>query len=169
MTRFRSSSLAWIVLAAVPALLVALGLWPGLGTYGQGYLPEILAPERTAGGDFEELARLVRLWLAAALGLCLVVGFIFWLTLKSRWRSLLRTFDAPQLLGFRGLVWRGRVVGSLLCGALLGVGLMALAPPLRGLSAAAWVVTIALCAAASLLQYLATVFAVDTRRLYRGR
>jgi hypothetical protein len=168
--RFRATTVGWWVLIAIPGLLVLLGVWPGLGVYGQGLLPEVLAPESTSRGDFEELARLVRLWCGVALGLACAIGVLFWFSLRGKWRRLLRHFDASKLLGYRGLVWGGRLVSTLLCGALLGLALMAVAPPMRGLSAAAWVVTIALCAAAALLQYLATVFgASETRRLHAGR
>lgn len=170
MPRFQPRSIGWWILFAVPALLILLAVWPGLGVYGQGFLPEILAPESTSRGDFEELARLVRLWLGVTLGLACAIGLVFWLTLKSKWRRLLRSLEAGRLLGYRKLVWRGRVVGSLLCGAVLGLALMALAPPMKGLSAAAWVVTVGLCAAAALLQYVTAVFgSVETRRLHAGR
>lgn len=170
MPRFRPTAIGWWILSAVPGLLVLAAVWPGLGTYGQGLLPEILAPERASRGDFEELARLVRLWLGVALGLACLIGLAFRLSLKYRWRRLLRGFDASTLLGYRTLVWRFRPMGSFCCGAALGLALMLFAPPMRGLSAAAWVVTIGLCAAAALVQYITAVFGLlETRRLYTGR
>lgn len=170
MSRFRVTTIGWWFLVIVPGLLVLLAVWPGLGVYGQGVLPEILAPESTARGDFEELARLVRLWLGVTLGLACVIGLVFRWSLKRRWRLRLRSFNAASLLGYRRLVWSLRPIGCLICGAVLGLGLMLLAPPMRGLSAAAWVVTIALCAVAALLQYISAVFGlVETRRLHAGR
>lgn len=168
--RFRASSVVWWILIAIPMLLILISVWPGLGTYGQGMLPEILAPESTSLESFEGLARLVRLWCGAALGVASGIGLLYWFSLRNKWRNLLRRFEASTLLGYRGLVWGRRLVGALLCGAILGLLLMAVAPPMHGLSAAAWVVMIASCASAAVLQYLATVFgASETRRLHGGR
>lgn len=169
MSRFRVTAIGWWFLAIVPTLLVLLAVWPGLGVYGQGFLPEILAPESMLQGDFE-LARLVRLWLGVTLGLSCVIGLIFRQLLKRAWRLRLRSFDASALLGYRRLVWSFRPIACLLCGAALGLGLVVLAPPMRGLPAAAWVVTVALCAVAALLQYITAVFGlIETRRLHAGR
>jgi hypothetical protein len=168
--RFRVIEVGWWFLIAIPPLLGLLAVWPGLGTYGQGLLPEILASESASGEAFEALARLVRLWCGVTLGLASTIGLLFWFSLRSKWRGLLRHFDASKLFGYRGLVWGSRLVSAFICGALLGLLLMAVAPPMRGLSAAAWIVTIAMCGAAALLQYLATVFgASETRRLHLGR
>jgi hypothetical protein len=169
MSRFRVTAIGWWFLVIVPALLVLLAVWPGLGVYGQGFLPEILAPGSMLQGDFE-LARLVRLWLGVTLGLACVIGLIFRHLVKRAWRLRLRSFDASTLLGYRRLVWSVRPIACLLCGAALGLGFMVLAPPMRGLSAAAWVVTVALCAVAALLQYITAVFGlIETRRLHAGR
>src|SRR6185295_5163841 len=168
--RFRASSVVWWILIAIPPLFVLISVWPGLGTYGQGLLPEILAPESTSLETFEGLAQLVRPWCGAALGAACGIGLLYWFSLRNKWRRLLRRFEASTLLGYRSLVWGSRLVGALLCGALLGLLLMAVAPPMRGLSPVAWVVMVSLCAKAALLQYLATVFgASETRRLHTGR
>lgn len=166
----RARAALWWMLLLMPVALIALLVWPGLGQYGEGVLPEVLAPERTGDEDFVEFARLVRLWCGVTLALACLAALAYWFWLRAKWRSLLRLFDPTRVLGYRRLVFGWRFLGSLVTGAALGATLMLVSAPMRGLSAPAWVVFLAGCTLVAGLQYVATVFAVsETRSLYSGR
>lgn len=164
----RMDSWKWLLLAG-PAIAIALLVAPGLGTYQEGVLPQLLSPD-PGGADFPDFAWMARATCAVLLGLTCVIGLGVWYSLLLAWRSDLREFDPSRVTRYRARVWGWRVVLALVFGALFAAAFLFLVSPLgNGTSAAGWVILIALGGVFALLQYGLTVLgARETRRLHAG-
>ncbi len=165
----RSRGGVWWLLLAVPAVLVAVVLFPRWGEHGEGLLPEVVGSHVADTEEFQSFATDARRWGATIFALSCVLGILLWVALRTGWRKRLLSFDATLVAGYRRYVF-SRLFYALLLALPLATGLVLLSSTFRGLPLFGWVMVVAAASLLAALQYFVTVWGIsETRRLFRGR
>ena len=160
----------WLLLIALPALFVALILFPSLGDHGEGLLPEFLGQRGISDSvGYAEFAQDVRVGGLVMFGLACLAGLALWFALLAGWAGRLRAFRWDLAMHYqRFAVFR--MCWAMLLGLVICAGVITMSTSLRGVEAIDWMFLAAACVTLAALQYYASVWGfVATRRLYRGR